>query len=181
MSNDSQDVQVGAGGQPAGVVGFVEWELRDENGELKASGREDNIVTEVGDAYYALRGAPVGTVPVPATGMQLGTGTTAPSKSGAGAALVTLIASSLVALSSGFPQDGGLVAAKRRIIWQTVWAAGVATNAAIAEVVLVNQAVATQTVAPAANTIARALISPVVNKAAGDTLTAIWNHDLGTP
>lgn len=162
------------------IKGFLEVELRDEHGNLKEYQRIDNLVTTVGEAFYALRGAGVGGVAA-ATGMQLGTGTAAPTKAGLASTIGTLIASSLVALAAGFPSDGGVQGGRRRIVWQVVFGAGVATNAAIAEVVLTNQATGTQTAVPEANSIARALFSPAVNKASGDTLTVTWNQDIGTP
>lgn len=136
----------------------------------------ENLVTEVGDQYYGDRAAGIGAIAA-ITGMQLGTGTTAVAKTGAGAAIVTLVASSLVALTGGFPTSSKPSTA-RRIQYQVLWAAGVATATGIAEVVLTNQSTGTQTVAPAANVMSRALLSPVVNKGAADTLTVTWNHDL---
>lgn len=136
-----------------------------------------NLVTEVGDEYYGERAANIASPPAQVTGMQLGTGVTAASKTGAGAAIVTLVASSLVAIDGGFPTSA-LQGSARRIQWKTTWNAGVATANNIAEVALVNQSTATQTAAPAAATIARAILSATVNKAAGDTLAVTWNHDI---
>jgi hypothetical protein len=136
----------------------------------------DNLVTQVGDQFYGERAAGVASPPAAVTGMQLGTGSTAPAKTGAGAAIVALAAASLVALT-GTPTSA-LNGSSRRIVYTALWAAGVATVTGLNEVALVNQSTGTQTVAPAANTIARALLSPVVNKGANDTLTVIWNHDL---
>lgn len=165
-----------------GIRGHGWFELRTVDGDLKDLGVFSNLVTQVGDQYYGERAATgiaggfttsIGQV----TGMQLGTGSTAVAKTGAGAAIVTLVASSLVALTSGWPTSA-LSGSSRRIQWKTDWAAGTATATGIAEVVLVNQAIATQTAAPAANTISRALLSPTVNKGASDTLSITWNHDL---
>lgn len=150
--------------------------VRNELGVITQEVEFENLVTQVGDQYYGDRAAAIGSIAA-ITGMQLGTGSTAPAKTGAGAALITLVAASLVALTGGFPSSA-LNGASRRIQYQTLWAAGVATATGINEVALVNQSVATQTVAPAANTIARALLSPIVNKGAGDTLTVTWNNDL---
>lgn len=141
----------------------------------------NNLITNKGDQYYAERAAGTATPPAQVTGMQLGTGgATAASKNGAGAAIVTLVASSLVAIDGGFPTSNGLQAGAVaiRIQWKTTWGAGVATANGINEVALVNQAIATQTVAPAGNTIARAVLGTTVNKAAGDTLAITWNNDL---
>lgn len=136
----------------------------------------DNLVTEVGDQYYGERAAGVAGAPAAVTGMQLGTGGTTPTKTGAAAAIGTLVASSLVALT-GTPTSG-LTGASRRITYTATWAAGTATANNISEVVLVNQSTGTQTAAPASATISRALLSPMVNKAAGDSLTIAWQHDL---
>lgn len=150
-------------------------ELRGPDGELKQRVEFDNLVTRVGDQMYGERASGVTSPPAAPTGMQLGTGTTTPSKTGAGAAIVTLVTASLVAI--GTPTSS-LATASRRIQYVTTWTAGVATANDIAEVALVNQSTGTQTVAPEAATISRALLSPTVNKAAGDSLTVTWNHDL---
>lgn len=147
------------------------------DGTVKQTVEFTNLVTQYGDQYYGERAAGIGTNAA-ATGMQLGTGgATAAAKTGAGAAIVTLVASSLVAFDGGFPTSS-LSGASRRIQYKTTWAAGVATANSINEVVVTNQATATQTAAPAGSTISRAVLGTAVNKAAGDTLTITWNHDL---
>lgn len=158
------------------VTGFLHVVLTGPDGEVKLNETVRNLVTQVGDQYYGERAAGVAGAPAVATGMQLGTGVTAASKTGAGAAIVTLVAASLVALTS--TPASALNGSSRRITYSVQWAAGVATANGISEVALVNQAVGTQTVAPASATIARALLSPVVNKGALDTLTVNWSHDL---
>lgn len=158
------------------IIGHGFWELF-RDGELIDRGEFTNLITQIGDQYYGERASGIASPPAQVTGMQLGTGTTAVAKTGAGAALVTLVAASLVALDGTFPTSA-LSGSSRRIQWKTTWAAGVATANSIAEVVLVNQAVGTQTITPAANTISRALLSPVVNKGASDTLAVTWNQDL---
>ena len=160
-----------------GILGSGLAVVRNELGVVTQEIEFDNLVTQVGDQYYGERAAGIASPPAQVTGMQLGTGTTAPAKTGAGAAIVTLVAASLVAISGGFPTST-IPGSARRIQWQTLWSAGTATATGIAEVALVNQSTGTQTVAPAAATIARALLSPTVNKGASDTLTVTWNHDL---
>lgn len=160
-----------------GIVGHGFWELFGPDGELKDRGEFKNLITQVGDQYYGERAAGIGSPPAQVTGMQLGTGTTAVAKTGAGAAIVTLVAASLVILDGGFPTSA-LSGSSRRIQWKVTWPAGTATSNGIAEVALVNQAIATQTVAPEANTVSRALISPARDKGAADTLAITWNHDL---
>ena len=158
----------------AGIYGHGVVELRGPDGALKQRVEFTNLVTQVGDQYIGDRAAGIGAITA-ITGMQLGTGTTAVAKTGAGAAIVTLVAASLVAV--GTPTSS-LSGSSRRIAYATTWAAGVATANAISEVVMTNQATGTQTVAPASMTMARALLSPTVNKAAGDSLSVTWNVDV---
>ncbi len=160
----------------AAIRGALLIELHGPDGALKYRHKTSNLVTRVGDQFYGERATGVGSPPAQATGMQLGTGTTTPSKTGAGAAIVTLVAASLVALT-GTPASS-LSGSSRRITFAVTWTAGVATANDIAEVVLTNQSTGTQTAAPEAATIARALVSPTVNKAAGDSLTITWQHDI---
>ena len=40
---------------PAGIVGRLEWVLRDERGRIKTRGVSKNLVTDVGDQYYGDR------------------------------------------------------------------------------------------------------------------------------
>lgn len=179
-----------------GLMGHGFWELFDESHRclscrvglpcerggcedpvLKETGEFRNLITQIGDQYYGERAAGIGSPPGQVTGMQLGTGATAVAKTGAGAAIVTLVAASLVAIDGSFPTSA-LSGASRRIQWKVTFPAGTATANGIAEVALVNQSTGTQTVAPAANTIARALLSPTVNKGASDSLAITWNNDL---
>jgi hypothetical protein len=161
----------------AGLTGLVHVGLWSPEGDLLYDELVHNLVTQIGDQYYGERAAGIASPPAQITGMQLGTGVTAAAKTGAGAAIVTLVAASLVAIDGGFPTSS-LSGSSRRIQWKTTWGAGVATANAIAEVAIGTQSTATQTAMPAANTIARALLAPTVNKAAGDTLAVTWNHDL---
>lgn len=159
--------------------GLVEWELRDADGNVTASGHARNIVTQIGDQYYGERAAGIASPPAQVTGMKLGTGSTAAAKTGAGAALVTYLSNSHQAIDGGFPTSA-LNGSSRRIQWRATFAAGKATSAsAIREAVLVNETLADATTA-AANTIARIVFSatdiPVKN--AGDSLVVTWSHDL---
>jgi hypothetical protein len=137
----------------------------------------ENLVTQVGDQYYAERAAGIASPPAQVTGMRLGTGTTAVSKTGAGAAIVTYATGSNIAMVAGFPTSS-IPASARRIQWQAQWNPGVATVSGISEVVITNETPLTNVAGTAANSIARALYSPVINKGANDTLTTTWNHDL---
>jgi hypothetical protein len=137
----------------------------------------DNLVTQVGDQYYGERAAGIASPPGQVTGMRLGTGSTAVAKTGAGAAIVTYTNASQVAISGGFPTSS-IPGSARRIQWQALWGAGVATASGLNEVVITNESPITNVAGTTANTISRALLSPVVNKGASDTLTVTWNHDL---
>lgn len=157
-----------------GVIGYGAWTLVRE-GEVIDAGHFGNLVTQQGDLYYVERAAGLAGAPAVVTGMQLGTGTTAPAKTGAGAAVVTVVANSLVALSA--TPTSSLSGSSRRVLYSASWGAGVATADGIAEVVLVNQSTGTQTAAPASATVSRGLLSTTVNKASGDILNIEWSHD----
>lgn len=159
------------------VRGHGKWELLGPDGELKQSGQFGNLITQVGDQYYGERAAGTAGPPNQVSGMRLGTGTTAVAKTGAGAAIVTYVSGSQKAIDGSFPVPS-LSGSSRRIQWKTTWAAGQATANSIAECVITNEATLTDVAGTAANTIARALLSPVVNKGANDTLAITWNHDI---
>lgn len=160
----------------SGIIGHVVAELRDENGDLIARSETNNLVTAVGDQYYAGRAALTAGLPAQVTGFRLGTGSTAVAKTGAGAAIVTYLAGSNKANDGGFPTAvAGVVTYKR------TFAAGEATTASpITEVVLNNDTIANDNAATAtaANTIARALLVGIGSKGASDTLTITWTHTL---
>lgn len=137
----------------------------------------ENLITEVGDEYYGERAAGIASPPGQVTGMRLGTGSTTPAKTGAGAAIVTYVSGSALAIDGSFPTSA-LSGSSRRIQWKTTWGAGVATANGIAEAVITNESPLTDVTGSAANTISRALVSPTVNKGASDTLAITWNHDL---
>ena len=159
------------------VRGIVEVRLYDGDGELTYEQIIRNLVTQVGDQYYGERAAGIGSPPAQVTGFRLGTGSTAPAKTGAGAAIVTYTTGSNIAVDGTYPQSS-LNGASRRITWRGTWGAGVATATGLNEVVLTNETPLTNVAGTAANTIARALLSPVVNKGAADTLEVTWHHDL---
>jgi len=163
-----------------GDAGVMHAMLFSEDGELLHDELQGNIVTSIGNQYYAERATGIASPPNQVTGMRLGTGTTAAATTGAGAAIVTYITASQVAIDATYPQSAAGGGTSRRITWQTTWGAGVATNAAIAEVVITNEATLTNVAGTAANTVARALLATAVNKAAGDSLIISWTHDLGT-
>lgn len=158
----------------AGITGELTIELFDENGDLKYHEVTHNLVTAVGDQYYAGRAALSTSLPAQVTGFKLGTGSTTPSKTGPGAALVTYLAGSNKANDGGFPTASGGV-----VTWKRTYGPGEGTSASpITEVVLVTETIANDDTSTAAETIARALIAGVASKAAGDTLVITWTHTL---
>lgn len=165
---------------PVHLLGRVVLELFDQHGELIEQRDLSNLITTAGDQYYAQKGivgvSPANpSAPTVVSGMKLGTGTTAAAKSGAGAALVTYLTASNAAFDATFPSaaavggDGGWNAT-----YKTTWAAGTATNSAITEAVIVNDA-GTNATSTAANTICRVVFT-AVNKGASDTLALTWTH-----
>lgn len=168
---------------PVGIFGQGWAELRDEDGHLKELAPFENLVTNIGDNYYGERASSPSnnTAPVQVTGMKLGTGTTAAAKSGAGAAIVTYVTAVTAskAIDATYPQSTHAVPGCQ-VQFKTTWNAGEATTSGSnwAEVVISNQTSLADSAGTAADTISRALISPTINKAAGDTLAVIWNHVL---
>ncbi len=178
---DQLVARAGYGRTPADgftIAGWGSWLLINPDGALKTTGMFTNIITQVGDQYLGERATGIATPPAQVTGMKLGTGTTAVAKTGAGAALVTYLTNSHQAIDGTYPQSA-LSGTIRRITWRTTWAAGKATGNSISEAVIINDTLADAT-STAANTIARALLSPTVNKAAGDSLELTWHFDVGT-
>lgn len=158
-------------------AGLIVAELFGPNGELKDRVEVPNLITQVGDQMYAELGAGIAGMNTP-TGMRLGKGgATAPAKSGAGASMLAgdYVAGSSVALSAA--PTSGLNAGARRITYVASWAAGTGTDNGINEVVLTNAAIANSEGAEA-DTVARGVLAPTINKGAGDTLTVTWTHDL---
>lgn len=109
------------------------------------------------------------------TGMRLGTGSTAPAKTGAGSFIGTYTTGSDKALDATFPASS-LNGASRQEQYKTTWGAGVVTANGLNEVSLTNESPITDAAGTAANTISRALLSPIVNKGASDSLAVTWNH-----
>lgn len=164
----------------AAIIGRFRVELFDEEGLLKFCEEGTNLITDAGDLYIAQK-VIVGISPANATaptamnGMKLGTGATAVAKSGAGGALVTYLTASNVAFDATYPQTSNLGAGLGvTAVYKTTWGAGVATNSAITEAVIVNDQ-ATNATTTAANTISRITFT-AVNKGASDTLAITWSH-----
>jgi hypothetical protein len=91
------------------VMGTLHWELF-RRGRLLRSGACPNLITQVGCQMYWERGAGIAGAPAVPTGMKLGTGSTAPTPTGAGAALATYLANSQQGFDSGFPASTLLAA-----------------------------------------------------------------------
>lgn len=163
------------------VYGVVELFLLNKHQEIKDYRRFENLVTTAGDQYYAKK-AIVGIspanpgAPTAASGMKLGTGTTAAAKSGAGAALVTYLSGSNLAFDASFPAANAVAGTDTgwTADYQTTWPAGTATNSAITEAVIVNDA-GTNATSTAANTYSRVTFT-AIDKTAADVLIAIWKH-----
>jgi hypothetical protein len=174
-----------------GIKGLVIAELWTPKRNLLASGPRDllklrleeaNLVTEqgdknYGDAFAGLHASGNVTDPDPVTGMQLGTGSTAAAKTGAGAAVVTYISGSNQAIAASYPQSA-LNGSSRRISWQAIWVPGDSTNSAIRECVLVTDVGLPDSAATAAETVSRVVFGSAIDKQAADTLTVTWHHDL---
>jgi hypothetical protein len=163
------------------IEGYGTAVLRDEDGNVKQVIEFRNLITDAGDLYLAQK-LIVGispanpSAPTAMSGMKLGTGATAVAKSGAGAALVTYLTASNVVFDATYPQTQNLGAGLGvNAVYRSTWAAGVATNGAITEVVIVNDA-ATNATSSAANTCSRALFGTAINKTATDSLQVTWNH-----
>jgi hypothetical protein len=160
-------------------TGSVLIQLYDEDGNIKHEQRGGNLITDAGDLYYAGMAIALVTPAAPAqptkmTGMKLGTGSTAVAKAGAGAALVTYLSASNLAFDATFPVTSNLGAGLGVVgQYKTTWGAGVATNAAITEAVIVNDA-GTNATSTAANT-AHRIVFTAINKGASDTLVITWN------
>lgn len=161
-------------GDEGRLVGFVVAELFGPDGVLKARCEAKNLITAVGDQLYVARGSGIGSPPAAPTGAKLGTGSTAPAKTGAGAALVTYLSGSNKAFDASFPTAVGGVATYKR-----TYAPGEATTASpITEAVIVNDTIATDATSTAANTASRVLLTGIGSKGAADTLTLTWTHTL---
>jgi len=165
-----------AGIDRVGIVGHGRYQLFGPDGELRAEGLFENLITDTGDLYYAERAETSPTAI--ATGMRLGTGSTAVAKNGAGAAIVTYVTASHHAFDTG-PAGATLGAgAGARVVYVATWAPGEATATGITEAVITTETPLTNVAGNAGNTISRAILSPTVNKGALDQLVVTWNHDL---
>lgn len=162
------------------TTGHVLVEVHGPDGQLKARHELRNLITDTGDLYHCKRIAS-GVLPAAGadvtkvTGMKLGTGTTAVSKSGAGSALISYVTGSNKAFDSGYPAVDNLGAGLGvQVTYQTTFGPGIGTNGALTEVVIVTDSAADAT--SAANATISRLVFPATPKQAADTLTLTWSH-----
>ena|ERR1044072_680936 len=161
-----------------GIKGELQIKLTGPDGKVKVEKTVKNLITTVGDQYYAKMGcAGVGgnSAPTLANGMKLGTATTAVAKSGAGSFIDNTgyisgsnntFDSVTAAVVSG---DTGW-----KITYVASWAAGDAT-ATIEEAAIVTDQATNNTSTGASVCIARVLTGTIV-KGSADTLTLTWVH-----
>lgn len=163
------------------ILGTVMVTLRKADGTVLREDTYQNLVTDVGDAYYAAMAiagvSPASPVaPTKVTGMKVGTGTTSVAKNGSGAAIVTYISASNQAFDATYPQVNNLGAGLGvQAVYQVTYQAGVATSTGIWEAVIVNDA-GSNAASTAPNTISRVLFSTAYPKGATDILTINWTH-----
>lgn len=162
-----------------GIRGQVTIRLIGPNGNIKHEETIKNLITTAGDQYYAEAGADgvagFSKSKADPTGMKLGTGTTAATKSGVASALVTYETAS----NQLFTTNASSVSAVGtdvgyKIAYSCTWPAGDVTETALTEAVIVNDA-GTDLTSSAANTYARVVFS-AINKGASDSLVINWTH-----
>ncbi len=158
------------------LSGFVQARLFGPDGQLKQLEEGYNLVTDYGDEHVGER------ISLDAqdivTGMRLGTGVTAASKAGAGAAIVTYLSGSfeiLDAVSVGSDKGAGLGWRQAHVC---TWIAGDITDTAIAEVVLSDENPLTDVAGVVGDTVARFVFGATIDKQAGDSLEVTWNLDV---
>ncbi len=163
------------------LKGTVLVELFDKNGNLKAEYTMNNLITDAGDLYYVAQGISgvspaLPSDPTKVSGMKLGTGATAVTKAGTGAALVTYLSGTNVVFDATYPQSSNLGSGLGvQAVYKTTFVPGVGTHVALTECVIVNDA-GTNGTSSAVNTISRILFASPINKGASDTLSVTWNH-----
>ncbi len=166
--NKQLDEKLASAGMPveqAGIWGYCHHRLIGPDGKIKQEGTTRNLVTSEGDQHLAelvafVAGATVGSIAY----ARIGVNTTAPLKNDTD--LGTEIAASSKGPTATYPQRvTSHSGAGEWTLWRFEWAAGENTNGSIGEVGM-NTSVG--------SFVARALVAPNVNKAAGDTLQIDW-------
>lgn len=159
-------------GDKLGVYGQIIAELRSPEGLLISRQITHNLITAVGVQGYMGQILATGKPALP-NGIKLGTGSTAVTSSGAGAALTTYLAGSNKAFDATYPTVVSGVAT-----YKATFGPGAATSASpITEVALVTDSASNAT-STAANTWARALLAGIALKGDEDTLSITWTHTL---
>lgn len=159
------------------MQGHGRYTLLGADGEVKQSGSAHNLVTDYGDQWAAERTAGVANAEPAVSGFRLGTDAAAPAKSGAGATIGAYVAGSVRALDANYPTVTDIGADGYRATYSVSWPVGVATANGIAECAVTNDAALADDAGNAGNTVARFLLSPVVNKGENDTLQVEWYND----
>jgi hypothetical protein len=157
------------------VKGTLNIKLVGPDGEVKLDKNVNNLITTVGDKYYAQMGcAGVGgnSAPTLAYGMQVGTSTTAVAKSSTGSAIGSFIANSGVAFDT---VTAAVVSGDTgwKITYVAEFGAGTGTGT-IQEAVITTET-NSNTASVENKTIARVLTG-AISKGAADTLTLTWVH-----
>lgn len=150
------------------ILGYGTVEVIGPDGKVKQSVDFHNLVTDVGDLFYANRA--IGAAVTALTGMQIGSGTTVAAKAGAGGAMVTLLAGQ--AFDATYPQVNNPGAGLGvEVVYRATYAAGVGTGT-VNEVVITNGTIGTASTV--AQTISRVVLGTGVAKAAGDSLAVTY-------
>lgn len=165
-----------------GLTGAVTIEVRTASGELVQWVHTGNVITDVGDQYYATRSV-AGVMPANradvarVTGTKLGTGTMTADKSGAGAALAAYLPGSNKAFDAGYPTVTSAGAGLGyQVEYRVSYPSGILASTAITEAVICTDSTQNATSQGSA-TIARVTF-PAVNKSVADSLTLSWTHTL---
>jgi hypothetical protein len=167
----------------ADIRGHGTWVLTAEDGTVKARGLVvENKISDLGDRMYAERAVGVAGAPNAPTGMKLGNGASpSPTK--------TSTLGAYVATGRVTPTiTAQVITPGRRIQYVGTFGPNIGTMTNVAtpinEAAITNEGTLAD-VAPTGgaggNTVAHIALTPVVGtKAATDTLTITWNHDLGS-
>lgn len=172
----SLDMARDLGRDHLGIVGYGVIELRDEDGQLLLANPFANLITDYGDLYYAsmaiaLVNPAAPAQPTKATGMQIGSGSTAVAKAGAGGAMVTLLAGQ--AFDATFPSTNNLGAGLGvEAVYKTTYAAGTGTGT-VNEATITNGTIGSASTA--GNTVSR-ILTGAITKGASDSLAITWRH-----
>lgn len=150
-------------------LGHLVAELRGPDGQLKQREETHNLVTDVGDNYFASRIYSAATLWT--YRMKTGSASTAAAKNGAGSFVATADynSGSAAAMVATYPKVG---ASANIAQWQVLWAAGANTNT-IRRVSIVDNATDAGE-ADATHTMSTAVFGADIVKGASDTLTVTW-------